>query len=268
MAKNKNQSLLWKISGGNSKKTSYVFGTIHVRDSRAFFNNKTLLKKIAACDSYVGEFNLEDTDPMVLSKYMLLPNGKTISEQLSIKQAKALDKLLNKQIGIGLEQLNHHKPLLVINLLTESFFEADMPEPLDSHLFNYAKVLNKRMDGLETFEEQLNVLVELSLKSQFKSLISTVKKFKNFKQQLKKLTQYYMRQDIQKLYQTAKRNSKGMRKILIYKRNKIMANRIDELVRKESAFIAVGAGHLAGEKGILRLLKKQGYKVTPVRFGR
>jgi uncharacterized protein YbaP (TraB family) len=55
-----------------------------------------------------------------------------------------------------------------------------------------------------------------------------------------------------------------MRKALLFDRNKIMARRFAEMARQNSLFCAVGAGHLAGQKGMLRLLKKQGFKVRAI----
>jgi uncharacterized protein YbaP (TraB family) len=55
-----------------------------------------------------------------------------------------------------------------------------------------------------------------------------------------------------------------MRKLLLYERNTIMAERFAEIARQESLFCAVGAGHLSGKKGLLRLLKKEGFKVRPI----
>ncbi len=74
--------------------------------------------------------------------------------------------------------------------------------------------------------------------------------------------------EIQALYQSAKKDAKGMRKILLYRRNKLMAKRFGEIARTQSLFCAVGAGHLAGGKGMLRLLKKAGFKVKPILSGK
>jgi uncharacterized protein YbaP (TraB family) len=61
-----------------------------------------------------------------------------------------------------------------------------------------------------------------------------------------------------------KKNAKGLRKMMLYHRNEVMAGRIAALARQQSLFAAIGAGHLLGGKGVLRLLKKEGLKVVPV----
>lgn len=55
----------------------------------------------------------------------------------------------------------------------------------------------------------------------------------------------------------------GMKEVLIYNRNQLMYERIDGR-REQSSFYALGAAHLAGKKGVLRLLKNAGYKIKAI----
>jgi uncharacterized protein len=55
------------------------------------------------------------------------------------------------------------------------------------------------------------------------------------------------------------------RKLMIYDRNIIMANRMVGLSEENSCFFAIGAAHLPGQKGVMALLKRQGYKIVPVK---
>ena len=57
-----------------------------------------------------------------------------------------------------------------------------------------------------------------------------------------------------------------MRKVLLYDRNQTMVHQFMEFAQYNSIFAAVGAGHLAGAKGMLRLLKQKGYQVRPVYY--
>jgi uncharacterized protein YbaP (TraB family) len=47
-------------------------------------------------------------------------------------------------------------------------------------------------------------------------------------------------------------------------RNLAMRDRALPLIEQGNAFIAVGAAHLAGDQGMVELLRKAGYEVTPV----
>ena len=78
------------------------------------------------------------------------------------------------------------------------------------------------------------------------------------------MMQWYREGDIRQLFQVAKKDARGMRRLLLYERNASMVKRFSEIALGKSLFCAVGAGHLAGAKGMLRLLKKQGFKLKPL----
>ncbi len=56
----------------------------------------------------------------------------------------------------------------------------------------------------------------------------------------------------------------GFTDILLYHRNLNWVKKLNELLPAKALVIAVGAGHLPGEKGVINLLRQYGYKVTPV----
>jgi uncharacterized protein YbaP (TraB family) len=77
----------------------------------------------------------------------------------------------------------------------------------------------------------------------------------------------YKNQDLKKLEEmmvSLDAGMSGFTDILLYHRNLKWVEKLNELLPKKSLLIAVGAGHLPGEKGVIQLLRKQGYKVTPV----
>ncbi len=266
MGSKKRNTLLWKVEHKKSSHCSYLFGTMHVKDKSAFFENEHLFSIIDQADSFYAEFNFEEADPALTTQYMLLPEGKKVTDKLTDKHVDALDELLRKSTGKSLDQFARFKPMMLINLVTESMFSQDYNVPLDFYLFDHARNQGKKMGGVESFEEQLKIMKDIPLKGQYKSLISMIKKQKSFKRQILKMGQLYLSMDIDKLYQSARKSAKGMRKILIYRRNLIMADRIARIALEENAFFAIGAGHLAGEKGVLRLLKQHGFKVKPVKI--
>ena len=78
------------------------------------------------------------------------------------------------------------------------------------------------------------------------------------------MVHWYRNGAVRELYKAAKKDAKGMRKILLFERNVMMVSRFVKIARENSLFCAVGAGHLAGKKGMLRLLKKEGFHIHPV----
>jgi len=266
MTAKKRNTLLWKIHHKASDHTSFLFGTMHVRDRSAFFENQHLLSSIDQSDSFYAEFDFKEVDPELTTKYFMLPDNQRISDHLKPKRLASLERLLEKTTGSSLAEVDHLKPMILINLISESLFKQDYAMPLDQYLYQYADSKGKKMGGVESFAEQLEVLEKISIKEQFRSLTALIKKQKAHKRQIRKMGRYYRKMEIDKLYKAARSSAKGMRKELIYKRNRIMADRMAVIALEENAFFAVGAGHLAGSKGVLRFLKHHGFKVKPVKL--
>ena len=262
--KKKKKTLLWKIETKDHDKPSYVFGTMHVRDQRAFYYKELVESKILECDTFAAEMNLDEIDQAAMASSMDLPEGQTLSELLKPKVYTKIDKLFQKYLGIPLKHFDTSQPLLITNILTERLLSSDMPLSLDASLYQFAKMHNKPTLGIESFAEQLEILGKIPLAYQLKSLVWTAKNFKNYRKQLRKMTELYATADIQRLFRSAKKNARGMRKLLLYDRNTIMAKRIGLMAKEQSIFVAIGAGHLGGKKGVLRLLKIQGFKIKPV----
>ena len=139
-----------------------------------------------------------------------------------------------------------------------------MPEALDRHLWNYAAELGKTCLGIETVSEQIELLRNMPLEQQVKSLLSIGRNVSAQRKRVRTLTRAYERGDIFRIFQMARRGSGQLRHSMIFNRNRHMADRLSELMQRHTLFFAVGAGHLAGEQGLIRLLKQRGFRVRPV----
>jgi uncharacterized protein YbaP (TraB family) len=113
-------------------------------------------------------------------------------------------------------------------------------------------------------EEQFQVLEKIPLEEQLKMLLSIGKNIKRYRRHILHSAELYQKSDLRRLSKSVAKNTGKLRKELIYKRNEVMAERIAALASETSIFAAIGAGHLGGGKGVLRLLKKKGLKVKPV----
>jgi uncharacterized protein YbaP (TraB family) len=141
---------------------------------------------------------------------------------------------------------------------------AEHEVALDKYLSEYALQKNKEMLGVENFQEHIDVLKQIPMEFQIKSLNDVLRNVKSFRKQVKLMTKYYLAQDIYQLYKAAKQSLQDSRKVMLYDRNFKMANSIEKMVENQTTFIAVGAGHLAGNKGLIKLLKDKGFKLQPV----
>ena len=262
--KNKKNALLWKIEGKTLPGYSYLFGTMHVKDQRAFTLMNDVYPKIDACESFATEFNLEEMDLNFDLELTGLENGQSLQDLIRPKNYHKIRKIFRKATGLDIIHFDQTQPLIVANVINERILSKDMPVSLDMHLWNYAKVQEKITLGIETFQEQINILKKIPLDYQIKMLLAMGKNFKSHRKSIIKMTRQYEKADIRQLYKSGLKSAGGLKHLLIYDRNILMAERIGRYIEEQTMFCAIGAGHLAGKYGVLRLLKKQGFKVKPV----
>jgi uncharacterized protein YbaP (TraB family) len=110
----------------------------------------------------------------------------------------------------------------------------------------------------------MNTFKEISLEFQLKQLKDICRNVNKFRKTLKKLSLSYKNQDINKLYKVSKKAMGALKYKLIYERNSIMTQNILKLSNNHATFISIGAAHLAGKHGVLRLLKDQNCILKPI----
>ena len=253
------KSLIWRFYTEGGQTPNYLIGTMHVRDERAFQFEEAFKKAIIACDVFATEFNLEDAPSGAVQMSLLLPENQSLKTLMPNKLYEKIKRILLKRMGVELAQFDRFKPIAVTNFLTESLLSNDRWLSLDETLWHCAKDNGKILRGIETFDEQLAVLDKMTIHDQLKGLKDTVHDLASFRKQLIRMANLYEQADIEQLYKSAKKSAKGSRKLLLYDRNVIMANRIADLAQDNSVCVAIGAGHLAGAKGVMRLLKRKGF---------
>lgn len=264
MKKIKKNSLLWCITPPGGGVPSYLFGTMHVRDLRAFGWLDLAKARMAECSSFATEFDFSETDPVALATALTIPDGKSLADFLSRGAWKSLNHYAKKKLGTTAESLQYLHPMTVSTMLSTAFMAEEMSHSLDETLWHHAHALGKKTTGVETFSDQIETLHRIPFELHITGLTWLLKNHQRQSKRLKKMMTRYAKGEIHALYKSAKKDAKGMRKVLLYRRNRLMAKRFAEITETESLFCAVGAGHLAGGKGMLRLLKKAGFKVKAV----
>ena len=137
-------------------------------------------------------------------------------------------------------------------------------DTVDNFLWTMAGDMGNTRLGVESYMEQYEIMIKIPIQIQVKSLKSIAKNVNRFKKDLEKTCQLYQDQKIDKLYKMTKRQLGGLRQLLLYRRNERMSDAIHDMLSNSASFIAVGAAHLSGKYGILRLLKSKGYQIKPI----
>ncbi|MEZ4912206.1 MAG: TraB/GumN family protein [Saprospiraceae bacterium] len=255
--------MLFKFYHPDSQIVHYLFGTIHLRNTDAYTHAKIAEKYITKVSTYCAEMDLNN-DGVDLLPYMTLQDGNTNSSYWGARKFSKFRMLCLKAYALDLEYLDHMTPFYIHNMITESIIGKSDSDPLDMYLWKFAMGNEKKMMGLESLEDQINILQKIPLPFQYKMLQSTFKNSKTYYQKVHKLVELYKDSNLKSLYKSTKKSMGGLRDLMIYNRNIRMTERIQILSRTESLFVAVGAAHLPGNNGIIALLKRSGYKVQVI----
>jgi uncharacterized protein YbaP (TraB family) len=258
------RGLLWKIEGGG--KTSYVFGTVHSDDDRVLALPPAVKKAFAQSTSFTTETIVSSSGMIAAAQAMFFNDGRTLEGVIGKELYEQTRAAL---VARGLStDIDKKKPWAVMAEL--SMPKATKPF-LDLALLADAARAGKSVHGLETMEEQIAVFDDLSLSDQSHLLAQAVRDAPKWDSQLEELIRAYLARDLGALRTLEESDAPSADPVyrafmnrLVSERNRRMAERALPQLRKGGAFIAVGALHLAGDDGVLQLLQKAGYRVTPV----
>lgn len=256
--------MLWSVRSSDLMAPSYLFGTMHVRDHRAYTFYEQACRCIDQCEAMALEFDLGRMDQDTQAVIMQQVPAQSLEALLPSRKLEKIRKFFLRALSVDIFPLRQLSPLLVSNIINERLLEEDHPIALDEMLWQYARQADKTILGIETYEEQLKVLQKIPPEVQAQSIVAMARHFRQHRRHLLRLAALYAAGNLPQLHQSSKRSLSGMRYPMLYRRNAIMAERIGKMIAGQPVFCAVGAGHLYGGKGVLRLLKKQGLSVAPM----
>jgi uncharacterized protein YbaP (TraB family) len=261
------EGLLWKIEGQGIQ-PAYLFGTIHLEDTRVTRLPAAVQEVFNRSNSLITEVELHPLARARYSERMRLPPGEALQQHLEAPLYRHLVQIVREEYAIPESALDNLKPWAVFTLLSR-------PPPvtgqvLDDLLNTQAVEQGKSVHGLETVDELVSALDTMSLDDQLAILVDTICNRHQLSGQLEELTRLYLHQDVAGMLAINARShqdealfARFMERTL-YQRNRRMALRIRGWMGEEVVFIAVGALHLAGEKGILRRLQADGYRILRI----
>ncbi len=260
---NRSRSLLWRLEHERAPGPSWIFGTMHVADSRAFGLLEPVKDRIRQSRAFATEFRLDALAAPQDPQALLLPDGQTLTRLLGPAHFDKLRHILRKTVGLDIHPLRRLQPLLIINMVDERLLERNMAASLDETLYRFAREEGKELQGIETYAEQLELMRRIPLSYQLKALRSLGRHIGSHRRHLLEMTRRYAQGDLRALYRSARRGASHLRKPLLLNRNAVMAARIAPMAKEQPTVFAIGAAHLDGGKGVLRLMKQAGFRVIP-----
>lgn len=270
--------VLYKVEGNGLSSPSYVFGTHHLAPISVLdqFGAKAPYESVS---QVVGEIDMTQ-DQMALAQamqpHMMAPADSTLSKVIATEDFTVISEEFKKWApmqGMELSMLDMMKPMAVTTMIAATMAQQAMPgfnpaEQLDSWFQLQGKAAGKKIIPLETVEQQATLLFDTTpISYQAEALVELLKDPSEALENTKALTEAYNNQDLDKMLKLSEDEDEHPEFMiaLLDKRNADWLTKLPAIFKEGPTFVAVGALHLAGDKGIVEGLRKLGYKVTPVK---
>jgi uncharacterized protein YbaP (TraB family) len=258
--------LLYKIEGNDLKKPSYIYGTIHIMPKKQFAISEAITTALKECESLVMEvdINMDLKTKLDAAQRSMLPNGKTIADITSAENAQKIRQFCVDSL--------HWKESKYVRMsrLTPFFLSSIILQDLIGKSKSFEVELNKLAEknkmttlGLETIQMQMDLVNDVPYEEQIKLLLEGLTTNNS---EYNTMLNCYLKQDLNKLGELMNdaELSPEFNANFLVKRNQNWIPQISKMVQEKPIFIAVGAGHLPGEQGVLKLLQEAGYTITAV----
>lgn len=260
---------LWKVADDDT--TIYLFGTVHALPKDVEWYGEDISNALAEADTLVTEIRMDPQSEAKMQAVAMeksaLPEGTTLRSLLDADQTAAYEAAMAK-LGVPAPAFDGFEPwmagltLTMLPLLKQGYSPDSGVEKV-----LMGKVADKPMDALETPEFQIGIFDGLPQQKQIEFLMEAVEGIDDAKAMLDEMVAEWIKGDADALAQLMNEglSDAEIAKALLYDRNANWTQWIVERMETPGTiFIAVGAGHLAGEKSVQDMLSKRDIEVERV----
>jgi uncharacterized protein len=262
---------LWKVADEDT--IVYLFGTIHLLPEGTKWRTPALEQAIASSDALVLESVLGENRTGSAETMMLIGMGEglpPLAERLPPEKRPALDRMI-KATGVPAAMLDRMETwAAALTLLSLSFQQMGLKPELgvERGLEASYRAGRKPVSGLETIEQQLGYFDKLTEESQRLFLAGVVEDPEGSRAQFDAMVAAWKAGDtgaIARTFDNELALSPELRDVLMKRRNAAWAEWVDRRMDQPgTVLVAVGAGHLAGEDSVQRMLADRGLQATRV----
>lgn len=280
--------VLYKISGKNLEQPSYIVGSYHLAPISFVDSIKGIRSAMQETAQVCGELDMQDVmKPENMQKMqaaMMLPEGQTLKTIFTADELAKVNALLKNVMGVDMsnpmveQQLGKLTPQALTTQLSLLMCMKKHPgfnpqEQFDSYFQQQAIKAQKPVIGFETVDFQIKTLLcGMSLDRQKQLLVCMADNLEKSEANTERMLQAYFAQNLAELKtlmeekeNTACDSTPEEETALIYGRNADWLTKMPEIMANAPTLFVVGAGHLPGDRGVLKLLQVAGYTVEGVR---
>lgn len=284
---NTQAQILYRISGKGLESPSYIVGTYHLAPSSFADSIPGMRQAVEQTNQVCGELDMMDAfkpeNSARMLKAQMLPEGVTLSSLLTAEQLERLNALLLDVMGSNLNdeafaaQIDKLTPAALSTTLslqsflkrTESFNPMEL---IDNYFQMLALQSGKAVKGFETVDFQMGILLGEPLEKQVNDLMCLVDNFEKNDEIVNRITTAYFSQNLKQIEEAMEEEAdfdcgttEEDEDRLINNRNRNWVEVMPDMMAEQPTLFVVGAGHLCGEKGVLKLLEEAGYAVEGVK---
>jgi uncharacterized protein len=255
---------LWKVADEDT--TIYLFGTVHVLPEGIAWYGPRIEQALTASDTLVTEIpSGPETDAKMQQLVMtsgMLPADQSLREMLDADQRAKYEGGLAK-IGLPANAFDRFEPwmagltLTVLPLVQQGYSpDAGVEKQLEAKAG-----AGKARGALETVEYQIGIFDSMAAEAQIEFLVAAAEAVEETKPMLDKMVAEWLKGDADALaaIMNEELGDPAVAEALLYSRNANWAEWIDaRMAQPGTVFVAVGAGHLAGERSVQDLLAQRG----------
>jgi len=261
-------NFLWKVR--SSTATVYLLGSIHFLKAEAYPLDRAIEEAYESAEFLVVEANVNDLGKLNLAAFMdkaFYQDGDSLKNNVSSQTYRLVEKE-SAVLGLPIELIQNQKPwFLALSLQATALMKSGYDPRYGVDYYFLSKAAGRKtILELESLDEQIDLLAGFSKREQELFLVYTLENLKSMGAQVDAMVQAWASGDAKTLETILARNLDADRSVapvfekLFGERNEKMASRIVEYLHSRgSYFVVVGAGHLVGERGIVRLLTGKGY---------
>lgn len=259
--------LLWEIQHKDSEQKSYLFGTMHLADKRVFNFSDALFPAILNSDAFALELHPEAILQSLYNDFEKKEQGENLFKRiLSDEEYQRLNERFKNINGTSIEDHpNLHYYLIETMIYPDTVSEDDMITIVDSYLYGLAAMFDKEIYGLEPIENQLpsvENIEEIDEESIRESIVKLLEvSDEEYLGIMEEMIEIYSKGNLTRLFNYMAEDTLDTN---LKFRNRVMTNSIKDIMANKTLFAAVGAAHLPGESGILRMLENDGYVVNRI----
>jgi len=286
-----NAQILYKISGKGLQKESYLLGTVHTV-AASFVDsipgaNRVLNEVQQVCGELDMRYVTNPDTSLAIALLMILPEDSTANKIMSEEYINELCLTVKENYNIDLSTpqyatlLKLYPIMLMVTIpqlseimknqqkATEGKNSATSPVVMDLYFQQEAEKAGKTVIGFEYYTFQIKLLtslLEMPMKEQYEKMLESFKNKREGENEIKCIEAVYKSFDLKKIEEEINKDDDfaNYATKVFDSRNEDWIIKMQPIMKEKSTLFVVGAGHLIGEKGLLKLLRQQGYDVTAV----